>query len=156
MPLISQIINEPTRYNSKSVYTGILIDVILTNSPSKYTSAVFNQDLSDHCLIACIRNGSATKRPPLITVKWGGVAIYCRDSLQSSVILSRSMHKQFELLTEISPSLLPPVIDPLSSQLCPGHHHLHTFKSFSRRSYPERLTNWCIHLMTSSGTATLQ
>ena len=31
-----------------------------------------------------------------------------------------------------------------------------TFKSFSRRSYPERLTNWCIHLMTSSGTATLQ
>uniref|UniRef100_A0A674ED05 Ig-like domain-containing protein n=1 Tax=Salmo trutta TaxID=8032 RepID=A0A674ED05_SALTR len=27
--------------------------------------------------------------------------------------------------------------------------HLHltfTFKSFSRRSYPERLTNWCIHL----------
>jgi hypothetical protein len=23
-----------------------------------------------------------------------------------------------------------------------------TFKSFSRRSYPERLTNWCIHLMT--------
>ena len=37
--------------------------------PSKYTSAVFNQDLSDHCLIACIRNGSAVKRPPLITVK---------------------------------------------------------------------------------------
>ncbi|XP_052364210.1 proteasome adapter and scaffold protein ECM29 isoform X2 [Oncorhynchus keta] len=31
-----------------------------------------------------------------------------------------------------------------------------TFKSFSRRSYPERLTNWCIHLMTSSGTVTLQ
>ena len=31
-----------------------------------------------------------------------------------------------------------------------------TFKSFSRRSYSERLTNWCIHLMTSSGTATLQ
>jgi hypothetical protein len=29
-----------------------------------------------------------------------------------------------------------------------------TFKSFSRRSYPERLTNWCIHLMTSSGTVT--
>jgi hypothetical protein len=21
-----------------------------------------------------------------------------------------------------------------------------TFKSFSRRSYPERLTNWCIHI----------
>ncbi|KAK6325022.1 hypothetical protein J4Q44_G00043640 [Coregonus suidteri] len=26
-------------------------------------------DLSDHCLIACVRNGSAVKRPPLITVK---------------------------------------------------------------------------------------
>uniref|UniRef100_A0A8C8M2N6 Dynamin-like GTPase OPA1, mitochondrial n=1 Tax=Oncorhynchus tshawytscha TaxID=74940 RepID=A0A8C8M2N6_ONCTS len=49
--------------------TGTLIDIILTNLPSKYTSAVFNQDLSDHCLIACIRNGSAVKRPPLITVK---------------------------------------------------------------------------------------
>uniref|UniRef100_A0A8C7RB61 Reverse transcriptase domain-containing protein n=1 Tax=Oncorhynchus mykiss TaxID=8022 RepID=A0A8C7RB61_ONCMY len=48
---------------------GTLIDIILTNFPSKYTSAVFNQDLSDHCLIACIRNGSAVKRPPLITVK---------------------------------------------------------------------------------------
>ena len=48
---------------------GNLIDIILTNLPSKYTSAVFNQDLSDHCLIACIRHGSAVKRPPLITVK---------------------------------------------------------------------------------------
>ena len=66
---LTQMINEPTRYNSKTVNTGTFIDVILTNSPSKYTSAVFNQDLSDHCLIACIRNGSVFKRPPLITVK---------------------------------------------------------------------------------------
>jgi hypothetical protein len=28
---------------------------------SKYTSAVFNQDLSDHCLIACVHNGSSVK-----------------------------------------------------------------------------------------------
>ena len=41
----------------------------MTNLPSKYTSAVFNQDLSDHCLIACHRYGSAVKRPPLIIVK---------------------------------------------------------------------------------------
>uniref|UniRef100_A0A8C7TQY0 Reverse transcriptase domain-containing protein n=1 Tax=Oncorhynchus mykiss TaxID=8022 RepID=A0A8C7TQY0_ONCMY len=54
---------------TKALNTGTLIDIILTNFPSKYTSAVFNQDLSDHCLIACIRNGSAVKRPPLITVK---------------------------------------------------------------------------------------
>jgi hypothetical protein len=66
---LKQIINEPSRYHPKSVNTGTLIDIILTNLPSKYTSDVFNQDLSDHCLIACIRNGSAAKRPPLITVK---------------------------------------------------------------------------------------
>ena len=62
-------IKEPTRYNPKSVNMGTLIDIILTNLPSKYTSAVFNQDLSYHCLIACIRYGSTVKRPPLITVK---------------------------------------------------------------------------------------
>jgi ABC-type oligopeptide transport system substrate-binding subunit len=49
-------INEFTRYNPKSVNTGTLID-ILTNSLYKYTSAVFNQDLSNHCFIACICNG---------------------------------------------------------------------------------------------------
>jgi hypothetical protein len=59
---LTQIINESTRYNPKSINTGTLIYIILTNLPSKYTSAVFDQDLSDHCLIAC-------KRPPLITVK---------------------------------------------------------------------------------------
>jgi hypothetical protein len=32
------------------------------------------------------------------TAKRGGVAIYCRDSLQSSVMLSRSVPKQFEVL----------------------------------------------------------
>ena len=66
---LTEIINEPARYPPKALNTGTLIDIILTNFPSKYTSAVFNQDLSDHCLIACIRNGSAVKRPPLITVK---------------------------------------------------------------------------------------
>uniref|UniRef100_A0A674E5U0 Reverse transcriptase domain-containing protein n=1 Tax=Salmo trutta TaxID=8032 RepID=A0A674E5U0_SALTR len=66
---LTQIINEPTRYNPKAANSGTLIDIILTNVPSNYTSAVFNQDLSDHCLIACTRNGSAVKRPPLITVK---------------------------------------------------------------------------------------
>ena len=44
---LTQMINEPTRYNPKYVNTGTLIDIILTTLPSKYTSAVFNQDLSD-------------------------------------------------------------------------------------------------------------
>ncbi|XP_055790900.1 uncharacterized protein LOC129862869 [Salvelinus fontinalis] len=60
---LTQIIKEPTRYSSKFVNKGTLIDIILTNLPCKYTSAVFNQDLSDHCFIACVRNGSAVKRP---------------------------------------------------------------------------------------------
>ena len=60
-PNLTQMIYEPTRYNPKAVNTGTLIDIILTNSPSKYTFAVFNQDLSDHGLIACMRNGSAVK-----------------------------------------------------------------------------------------------
>ena len=65
----TQIIKEPTRYNPKSVNMGTFIDIILTNLPSKHTSAVFNQDLSDHCFIACFCYGSAVKRPPLITLK---------------------------------------------------------------------------------------
>ena len=44
---LTQNIKEPTRYNPKSINMGTLIDIILTNLPSKYTSAVFNQD---HCL----------------------------------------------------------------------------------------------------------
>jgi hypothetical protein len=48
---------------------GTLIDIILTNLPSKYASAVLKQDLIDHFLIACVRNGSTVKRLPLITVK---------------------------------------------------------------------------------------
>ena len=42
---LTQIINEPTRYNPKSVNTGTLIDILLNNSLSKYTSAVFNLHL---------------------------------------------------------------------------------------------------------------
>ena len=41
---LTQIINEPTRYNPKSANKGTLIGIILTNLPSKYASAVFNQD----------------------------------------------------------------------------------------------------------------
>ena len=48
---------------------GTLIDIICSNLPSKYTSAVLNKDLNDHCLITCVHIGSAVKRPPLIAVK---------------------------------------------------------------------------------------
>jgi hypothetical protein len=58
------------------------------------------------------------------TALGGGVAIYCKDSLQSSVLLSKSVPKQFELLllkipdslSETKLSLLPLAIDlPLPS-----------------------------------------
>ena len=45
---LTQIIKKPTRYTPKSINMGTLIDIILTNLPFKSTSAVFNQDLSDH------------------------------------------------------------------------------------------------------------
>ena len=41
---LTQIIKEPPRHNPKSVTMGTIIDIILTNMTSKYTSAVFNQD----------------------------------------------------------------------------------------------------------------
>ena len=63
------MIKETTRYNPKSITMGTLLDIILTNLHSKYTSAVFNQDLSDHCLITCVHNGSAVKQTALIIVK---------------------------------------------------------------------------------------
>ena len=88
-----------TRYNPKSVNTGTLIDIILTNSPSKYTSAVFNQDLSYHCLIACIRYGSAVKRPPLITVKHFSEQAYLID-------LSRVSWKNIDLIPSVKDAWL--------------------------------------------------
>jgi hypothetical protein len=58
---LTQMIKEPTRYNPISVTKCTLLDVILTNLPSIYTSAVYKQDFSDHCFIACFHNGSAVK-----------------------------------------------------------------------------------------------
>jgi hypothetical protein len=66
--MLTKTIKESTGYNPESVTMGTLLDIILTNLPSKYSS-VFNQDLSDHCPIACVRNEFMVKRPPLITVK---------------------------------------------------------------------------------------
>ena len=64
-----QIIAKPQRFNSKSPTAATLIDLILTNTPSNYQSGVFDQDLSDHCAIACIRSGLSVKRPPMIVIK---------------------------------------------------------------------------------------
>ncbi|MEW3798211.1 hypothetical protein, partial [Pseudomonas aeruginosa] len=82
----------------KALNTGTLIDIILTNFPSKYTSAVFNQDLSDHCLIACIRHGAAVKRPPLITVK-RSLKHFCEQAFL--IDLARVSWKDIDLIPSV-------------------------------------------------------
>ncbi|KAF3858970.1 hypothetical protein F7725_021369 [Dissostichus mawsoni] len=58
---LSQIILTPTRYDTKNPEKATLLDVILTNNPDRYKTGVFCSDLSDHCLIGCIRNGGTIK-----------------------------------------------------------------------------------------------
>ena len=42
-----------------------LIDLILTNVPHKYSAAsVFANDISDHCVIATVRNTKVPKTEP--------------------------------------------------------------------------------------------
>ena len=104
MPSIShKFINEPTRYNPKSVNTCTLKDIILTSLPSKYTSAVFNQDLSNHCLIACVRNGSAVKRLPLITVK-RSLKHYSEQAFL--IVLARVSWKDIDLIPSVEDAWL--------------------------------------------------
>lgn len=64
-----QLITEPTRHKLKSPSSATLINIILTNTPSKYQTGVFSKDLSDHCAIACVRSGLSVNRPPVITTK---------------------------------------------------------------------------------------
>lgn len=68
---LSQIIDAPNRFNNMhpEKENGTLLDVILTNRPTRYTSSVFCQSMSDHCSIACIRGGVYVKSPPLIIYK---------------------------------------------------------------------------------------
>jgi D-alanyl-D-alanine dipeptidase len=63
---LSQIITNPTRYDSKHPEKSTLLDVILTNIPDRNQSGVLCNDLSDHCFPACVRNGCSVKRPVLI------------------------------------------------------------------------------------------
>ena len=63
---LSQIITNPTRYDSKHPEKATLLDVILTNNPDRYQSGVFCNDLSEHCFTVCVRNGCSVKRPVMI------------------------------------------------------------------------------------------
>ena len=82
---------------------GTLLDIILTNLSSKYTSAVFNQDLSDHCLITSIRYGSVVKRPPLITVKCS-LKHFCEQAFL--IDLARVSWKDIDLIPSVQDAWL--------------------------------------------------
>ena len=54
---LTQLVQSPTRLNPKQTDKYTLIDVILSNAPHKYSAAgVFCNDVSDHCMVACVRN----------------------------------------------------------------------------------------------------
>ena len=82
---------------------GTIIDIILTNLPSKYTSAVFNQDLSVHYLIACVCYRSAVKRPPLITVK-RSLKHFCEQAFL--INLARVSWKDIDLISSVEDAWL--------------------------------------------------
>ncbi len=65
-----QIVDSPTRPNFKNPEKSSLIDVILTNVPHKYsTASIFANDISDHCVVATVRNTKIPKIKPRIIVK---------------------------------------------------------------------------------------
>lgn len=67
---LSQLINSPTRLNSKNMDKSTLLDVILTNSPHKYSAVgIFSNDVSDHCTVACVRNCKLPKTKPRFIFK---------------------------------------------------------------------------------------
>lgn len=56
--------------NLKHPEKSSLIDLMLTNAPHKYSCAsVFANDISDHCLIASVRNTKIPKTRPRIIFK---------------------------------------------------------------------------------------
>lgn len=67
---LTQIIESPTRPNPKHPEKSTLLDLFLTNAPHKYkATAVFANDVSDHCVIAAVRDTKLPKLQPRIIIK---------------------------------------------------------------------------------------
>jgi len=67
---ITQLIDISTRINPRDHSKSTLLDVIFTNIPHKYTpTAVFCSDVSDHHVIACIRDTKLPKLEPCYAFK---------------------------------------------------------------------------------------
>lgn len=66
----TQLVNLPTRPNLTSPEKSTMIDIILTNVPHKFSSlGVFCNDISDHCVVAAIRNTKMPKSKPCTIYK---------------------------------------------------------------------------------------
>ena len=66
----TQLIDSPIRPNAKCPEKSTLIDLFITNNPHKYTSAgVFPNDVSDHCVIACVKDAKIPKAKPRYITK---------------------------------------------------------------------------------------
>lgn len=64
------MINSPTHPNLKCPEKSTLIDLILTNVPHKFSSiGVFCNDISDHCVVAAIRNTKVPKSKSRVICK---------------------------------------------------------------------------------------
>lgn len=67
---LEQLINSPTRLNQKDPNKSSLIDVIFTNASHRFSaSRVFCNDISDHCVIVCVRNCRIPKNKPHIILR---------------------------------------------------------------------------------------
>lgn len=67
---LTQLIDSPTRPNLKCPEKSSLLDLFLTNAPHKFSDiGVFANDLSDHCIIAAVRNAKIPKQRPRIIFK---------------------------------------------------------------------------------------
>lgn len=67
---LSHLINQPTRPNTKRPEKSILIDLILTNAPHKFSSlGVFCNDFSDHFVVVACGDTKIPKYRPRIIFK---------------------------------------------------------------------------------------
>lgn len=65
-----QLVDSPTRPNMKSMEKSTLIDLVITNVPHKYSSvSVFANDISDHCVVAVVRNMKLPQQNPKIITR---------------------------------------------------------------------------------------
>lgn len=67
---LTQLVNAPTRLNPKVQHKSTLLDLIITNVAHKFTSTgIFCNDISDHCVIACVRDTKIPKVKPRFIFK---------------------------------------------------------------------------------------